>query len=159
MYIIRMTQKYQQTKYPSIYKSSHCGRNSAILYPIIIEKRNSFLRQNNLSTYRRNSKIPNKKLEDIYMMLDEKNNRLPHTEKMLQGFMRYESIDHSDRDHTEYYNIKGSNSKEILLVFSMYLRNGEDPHFANKKKAIWEHGYCEVPPIYALHQKTFVKMV
>ena len=46
-----MTQNYQQTKYPSIYKSSYCGRNSGMLSPIIIEKRNSFLRQNNLSTY------------------------------------------------------------------------------------------------------------
>ena len=81
-----MTQNYQQTKYPSIYKSSYCGKNSGILSPIIIEKRNSFLRQNNLSTYRRNSTIPNKKLDDMYVMLDEKNNRLPHSGKMLQGF-------------------------------------------------------------------------
>jgi len=58
--------------------------------------------------------------------------------------MRYEN-DHSNRDHTEYYNIKGSNSKEILSIFSMCLGNGEDPHFANKTKAILEHGYCEVP--------------
>jgi len=153
-----MTQNYQQTKYPSIYKSSYWGRNSEMLSPIIIENRNLFLRQNNLSTYRKNSTIPKKKLKDIYIMLDENDNRLPHTEKMLKGFMRYEN-DHSNRDHAEYYNIKGSKNKEILSVFSMYLGNGEDPYFANKIKAILEHGYSEVPPIYALYQKTFIKIV
>jgi len=81
-----MTQKYQKTKYPSIYKSSYCGRNSGILSPIIIENRNVFLRQNNLSIYRRNSTIPKKQLKDNYIMLDENNNRLPHTEKNVIRF-------------------------------------------------------------------------
>jgi hypothetical protein len=55
------------------------------------------------------------------------------------------------RDHTEYYKDVDGN---ILSIFSKWLSYEDD-----KIKHILESGYTLIEPIYALDQKTFIKVI
>jgi len=77
---------YDYTKYPSIHKNSYWGSHRAqgdAPDQEIIKNRNEFITSYNVKSYK-SSKIAKKRLEHIFIMGDEKDNKIEMTKSVKQ---------------------------------------------------------------------------
>jgi len=152
MYIIRMTYTnyyFYQTKYPVIYKYSYWGQFSSP-HPVpdeILQNRNELKELYEIKSYKKLSTLSKVSFEKTQIIIDSEGNKGNRDayKQCVYGYNEWY------RDHTEYYKIDCF-QRNILCVFITHTTDKEH-------ETILHHGYIESKPIYALNQKTNLKIL
>ena len=145
-----MTQNYQKTKYSAIYKNSYWGQHRTLdmLSDELVQNRNELVELYEIKSYK--NKVSLGCLKKAQIRIDREGNKLCFQNS---NDCRYSipQIHEWYRNHTEYYKLKCFQNK-TLSVFSTHTTDKEH-------EAILQHGYIKSKPIYALNQKTYLKVL
>ena len=142
---------YQSTKYPLIYRNSYWGGCSGdIPTKTILENRNNFIEKYNISDYRPYSTLSHKMIKKTHIFYDDNYNKKTPPKDLHKHYFQWDAG--MSKDHKEYYTIKGTYGKSIIVLFSQFKHD----HLHN---VILEHEYFEVPPLYNEGLTTYIKII
>lgn len=142
---------YKSTKYPLIFMNSYWGTHSGNLPSnTIIENRNNFVEKYNISAYKDTKYMTQKMKKKTFIFHDKDYNKIEPPKGLHMNCFQWEAG--MSKDHKEYYTIKETNRKSFVAIFSQH-------NYPYLHDVILEHGWIEVPPLYAENQITYIKII
>ena len=142
---------YQSTKYPLIFRNSYWGQFSGSLPTnTIIENRNNFVEKHNISGYKETHTMTQKMTKKTFIFHDETYKKAQPHKWLHRECFKWDAG--MSKDHKEYYTIQGTNGKSFIAIFSQH-------NYPYLHDVILEHGWIEIPPLYAENQITYIKII
>ena len=141
---------YEATKYPEIFSDSYWGGHRGEVKNTIINNRNYFVEKYNISGYKSIRSTTQKMAKKTFIFHDEKYKKIAPPKHIHKACFIWNAG--MKRDHVEHYTIKGTKGKSFIEVFSQH-------KYEYLHDVILEHGYIEVPPLYAEDQITYIKII
>ena len=143
-------QYYTFTNYPLIFMNCYWGKHKYNVENIIIENRNKFVEKYDISSNKDTRNMSQKTKKKCFIFHDECYNKIEPPKNIHIPCFKWDAG--MDRDHIEYWSIKGTRNKSFIAVFIQ--RKEDCTH-----DVILAHEYIEVPPIYVTDQTTYIKII